>query len=166
MTCLNWLLKVWPQTLTSSFLDLPPQGCIALTTVHLGSVWLYYHICGLWLPPGSSCHSFIRSFLIPLRSSPTPVLAQCWLCVKRCWTGCTVQPSGRGAERAAEAQKGSQWVRWAALGGVLSQDPGAGGQAWASGMDKGRPGENWHVLGWRGTVVWDPELERGCQNQT
>lgn len=26
---------------TSSFLILPPQGCIALTTVDLGSVWLY-----------------------------------------------------------------------------------------------------------------------------
>lgn len=163
MTCLNWLLKVWPQQLPPSF---PPQSCVALTTVHLGSVWLYYHICGLLLLPGSSCHSFICSFLVPVSSPAAPRLRQCWLCVKRCWTGCTVQPYGRGTERAAEAQKGSQWARWAAYRG--SARPGSRGR-WAGmgkgSVDKGRHGEAWDMLGWRGTVMWDPELERDCQNQ-
>lgn len=30
-----------------------------------------------------------------------------------------------------------------------------------SGRDKGRHGESWDMLGWKGTMMWNPELERG-----
>lgn len=93
-----------PAPATSSFLALPPEGWVDLTTVQLGSVWLYYHICALLLLLGSSGHSSICSFLVPVSSSPAPVLGHCWLCVRRCWIVCTVQPCGRGAGRGTGSQ--------------------------------------------------------------
>lgn len=161
MTCFNLLFKVWPQQLRPSLLS-PLQGCIALTTVYLGSVLALLPHLWLAAPPWVLLPFIYLFFPDPCEQHPCPsagpLLALCEEMLDGLHSSTIWERSRKGGlQRPRKEASGPDRLP---TGG--SAKPGSRGR-WAgkSSGNKGRHGESWDMLGWRGTVMWDPKLERG-----